>query len=93
MSHNSDHDASSSSALDAPHIATYHRALPVSLERLYENTIDWGIYLICIAPHLRGSTVWKQANGDFERKYGSGLEKTHNHLLSNSDWIGTATDG
>jgi nitrite reductase/ring-hydroxylating ferredoxin subunit len=51
MSHNSDHDASSSSALDAPHIATYHRAMPVSLERLYENAIDWAHL-----PYLHSST-------------------------------------
>jgi hypothetical protein len=24
-----------------PHIGTYRRELPVSLERMYENTIDW----------------------------------------------------
>lgn len=24
-----------------PHVGTYHRSLPVSLERLYENALDW----------------------------------------------------
>lgn len=28
-------------ALRVPHVGTYRRELPVSLERMYENTIDW----------------------------------------------------
>src|SRR5581483_266400 len=28
-------------ARKVPHVGTYRRALPVSVERLYENAIDW----------------------------------------------------
>ncbi len=34
-----------------PHVGTYHRELPVSIERLYENTIDWEHL-----PHLHRSS-------------------------------------
>src|SRR5215472_6949851 len=37
----SGHHCGASSELAIPRIATYQRALPVSLERLYENAIDW----------------------------------------------------
>jgi nitrite reductase/ring-hydroxylating ferredoxin subunit len=34
-----------------PHVGTYRRALPVSLERMYENTLDWAHL-----PHVHGSS-------------------------------------
>ena len=34
-----------------PHVGTYRRVLPVSLERLYENALDWEHL-----PHLHGSS-------------------------------------
>jgi nitrite reductase/ring-hydroxylating ferredoxin subunit len=34
-----------------PHVGTYRRVLPVSLERMYENTLDWEHL-----PHVHGSS-------------------------------------
>jgi len=34
-----------------PHLGTYHRVLPVSLERLYENALDWAHL-----PHLHAAS-------------------------------------
>jgi nitrite reductase/ring-hydroxylating ferredoxin subunit len=51
MSVITEHDVVSSSGPDLPRIATYQRALPVSLERLYENAIDWAHL-----PYLHRST-------------------------------------
>jgi nitrite reductase/ring-hydroxylating ferredoxin subunit len=34
-------DSSTTANLKVPHLGTYRRVLPVSVERLYENAIDW----------------------------------------------------
>jgi len=36
---------------EIPHVGTYRRILPVNLERMYENTLDWEHL-----PHVHGST-------------------------------------
>lgn len=51
MSEKLDQNAASGSESDLPQIATYRRALPVSLERVYENAVDWAHL-----PYLHSST-------------------------------------